>query len=92
MTMADPEIVFKVYGIANPIRFNPKIKIPPASAAKEKIRIRIARIETVSIAGFPFAFSNILKIDFILYYRYGSYFCSQYFVDSSEDQTWPPLT
>jgi hypothetical protein len=85
--MDAPEIVFKVYGIPIPIRFNPKIKIAPASTAKEKIRIRIERMEPASITGFPFAFSNILMIDFILCYRYGLYFCSQYFVNSLDDQT-----
>lgn len=90
--MVAPKIVSKVYGIASPIKFNPKIKIDPASAAKAKIRIRIARMDKTNIAGFPFAFSNILKIDFILCYRYGPYFCSQYFVFSSKFQTCSPLT
>ena len=91
-TMAAPRIVFKVYGIANPIRFSPKIKIAPASGTKTKITIRIVRIDMARIAGFPFAFSNILKIDFILYYRYGPYFCSQYFVSCLDVQTSLPLT
>lgn len=67
MTMAAPEIVFKVYGIPIPIKFNPKIKIAPASAINDKIKITMARIENISSMGFPFTFSNILRSDFIFY-------------------------
>lgn len=40
--MNDPKIVFQVYGIANPIRFSPKIRPIPDKKNKARITIKIA--------------------------------------------------
>lgn len=57
MTMAAPKIVLIVYGIPNPIRFRPKIRIDPAIAPITIARVKIPRRVPTRRALLPFAFS-----------------------------------
>ena len=57
MTMAAPKIVFTVYGMANPIRFIPKIRIDPAIAPITIAKVKIPRRVPTRRALLPFAFS-----------------------------------
>ena len=57
MTMAAPKIVLIVYGIPNPIRFSPKIRIDPAIAPITIAKVKIPRRVPTRRALLPFAFS-----------------------------------
>ena len=57
MTMAAPRIVLIVYGMENPIRFRPKIRIDPAIAPITIAKVKIPRRVPTRRALFPFAFS-----------------------------------
>ena len=57
MTMAAPKIVLIVYGIPNPIRFRPKIRIDPAIAPITIAKVKIPRRVPTRRALLPFAFS-----------------------------------
>ncbi len=54
--MAPPSIVPIVYGISNPIRFNPKIKIAPPIIPITRTNAKSPIIVPARIAGLPFAF------------------------------------
>ena len=56
ITMAAPSIVLIVYGMANPIRFNPKIRIAPPITPTTKTKNRMPMIVPTKRAVFPFAF------------------------------------
>jgi hypothetical protein len=62
MTMAAPIIVFIVYGMANPIRFRPKIRIAPATIPIKKAKAKPPMIVPTKRAGLPFDFPNIFAI------------------------------
>ena len=57
MTMAAPRIVLIVYGMENPIRFRPKIRIDPAIAPITIATVKIPRRVPTRRALLPFAFS-----------------------------------
>ena len=57
ITMAAPSIVLIVYGMANPIKFNPKIRIDPPITPTTKTKNRMPMIVPTKRAGLPFAFS-----------------------------------
>ena len=57
MTMAAPSIVLIVYGMANPIRFSPRIRIDPAIAPITIARVKIPMRVPTRRALLPFAFS-----------------------------------
>ena len=56
MMMADPSIVLIVYGMANPIKFNPKIRIAPPITPTTKAKNIMPMIVPTKRAGLPFAF------------------------------------
>ena len=55
--MAAPRIVLIVYGMENPIRFSPKIRIDPAIAPITIAIVKIPRRVPTRRALLPFAFS-----------------------------------
>ena len=56
MMMAAPSIVLIVYGMANPIKFNPKIRIAPPITPTTKAKNIMPMIVPTKRAGLPFAF------------------------------------
>lgn len=64
MTMAAPQIVSIVYGIANPIRLSPKIKMDPTIPATARIAIK--RIRTVPIIRPMLPFTLSISLDIAL--------------------------
>ena len=62
MMMAAPIIVFIVYGMANPIKFRPKIRIAPAMIPIKKAKAKPPMIVPTKRAGLPFAFPNTFSI------------------------------
>ena len=57
MTMAAPRIVLIVYGMENPSRFRPKIRIDPAIAPITIAKVKIPMRVPTRRALLPFAFS-----------------------------------
>ena len=68
ITMAAPDSVSTVYGMANPIRFRPKIRqappISPTTKAKTRSPIMVPTKKTVDL---PFVFSINLDIALMLF-------------------------
>ena len=56
--MAAPMIVFISYGIPNPIKFRPKIKIDPMIVTITATATMIKTMDPTKRAGLPFAFAN----------------------------------
>ena len=56
MTMAAPKIVFIVYGITNPIKFNPKIRIDPAITPTMRTKAKTPITVPAKRTLFPFVF------------------------------------
>jgi len=67
MTMAAPKIVFISYGIPNPIKFRPKIRIDPMIVTITATAMRIKMMDPTKRAGLPFDFSNIFAIALMLF-------------------------
>ena len=57
MTIAPPSIVLIVYGMANPIKFRPKIRIAPPMTPTMKNRVKMPMMVPTKMAGLPFAFT-----------------------------------
>jgi hypothetical protein len=62
MTMAAPKIVLNSYGILNPIKFTPKIRIDPLIVAITATAKMIKTMDPTKRAGLPFAFPNTFAI------------------------------
>ena len=62
MTMAAPKIVLNSYGILNPIKFTPRIKIDPAIAPITIAKVKIPMMVPARRALLPFAFPNTFAI------------------------------
>ena len=60
--MAAPKIVFTVYGMVNPIKFIPKIRIDPLIITITATAMRIKMMVPTMRAGLPFAFPNTFAI------------------------------
>ena len=67
MTMAAPKIVFNSYGMSNPIKFIPKIRIDPLITAITATTKRIKTMIPTMRAGLPFAFPNTFSIALMLF-------------------------
>ena len=67
MTMAAPKIVFTVYGMVNPIRFRPRIRIDPLIITITATAMRIKMMTPTMRAGLPFAFPNTFASALMLF-------------------------
>ncbi len=56
MTRAAPSIVLIVYGMANPIKFRPKIRIAPPMTPATKTKVKMPMMVPAKREGLPFAF------------------------------------
>ena len=64
--MAAPKIVLNSYGILNPIKFTPKIRIDPLIVAITATAKMIKTMDPTMRAGLPFAFPNTFAIALML--------------------------
>lgn len=67
MMMAAPKIVLIVYGMANPIRFKPRIRIAPTIAPITIAKVKIPMMDPARRALLPFVFPNNFVIASMLY-------------------------
>ena len=67
MTMAAPKIVFTVYGMVNPIRFRPRIRLAPAIVTTTMTIVKIPRMVPAKKTGLPFVFPNIFASALMLF-------------------------
>ena len=65
--MAAPKIVLNSYGMLNPIRFTPRIRIDPLIITITATAMRIKMMTPTMRAGLPFAFPNTFASALMLF-------------------------